>query len=701
MRPPGDAVPAGLDQGHRTGAAPGPPRSGWTRILPGRGGASAAQPAGAAKPSLQLFALSFLMLLAELVLIKWIGANISYLSYFSNFVMLGSVLGTGIGFLRARAAVNLFPWTPLALALLVLYVLAFPAGSRSGPAQYLSPALRATGPPAWVALPVIFLGSAAVMMLIAEGAARAFVQFPPLDGYRIEVLGSIAGIGVFAALSLADAPPLGWGLVIGIVLAAVLGRSGGAVQWAALLGLAAMLAAESIGSHDIWSPYAKITVALHGQHVLIRTNGLPASDIGPAAHRRPVDELPYRQAPANPLRDVLVIGPGTGSDVATALRLGARHVDAVGIDPALQQVGRQLNPDRPYQDHRVSTIVADGRAFLDDSRQKYNLILYALPNQLAPLAGQSSLRLGSYLFTLQGMQAARARLAASGVFALSGADRAAWLRDRLANTMDLVYGHAPCSSASDGSLMLTISDNPAVLRCARMWRRPAQVLAPATDDRPFVYVHGSSLPVYYVVTVVMILLVSVLSVRAASGPVTRMTKGADLFCMGAAFLLLETRNLAEFALLFGATWVVNALVFAGVLVTALAAVQFSRRVVLRRQLPLYLTLIAALLAAWLIPAGSLLALPRLAAAIAIAFVPVLIANVAFAQRFKTSADAMVALGANLLGSMAGGLLEYTSLIFGYRWLLAGVAALYCVAYLVGRARPGRWRPYPGAAPRHR
>ena len=35
-------------------------------------------------------------------LIRWTGANVLHLSYFSNFVLLGSFLGIGLGFLRAR-----------------------------------------------------------------------------------------------------------------------------------------------------------------------------------------------------------------------------------------------------------------------------------------------------------------------------------------------------------------------------------------------------------------------------------------------------------------------------------------------------------------------------------------------------------------------------------------------------------------------
>src|SRR5215471_9330937 len=74
----------------------------------------------------RLVGLSFLMLFVELALIRWLGANIIYLSYYSNFVLLGSFLGIGIGFLRAKSKVNLFPWAPVALSLLVLFVLVFP-----------------------------------------------------------------------------------------------------------------------------------------------------------------------------------------------------------------------------------------------------------------------------------------------------------------------------------------------------------------------------------------------------------------------------------------------------------------------------------------------------------------------------------------------------------------------------------------------
>src|SRR5262245_56616006 len=70
--------------------------------------------------------MSFLMLLVELALIRWTAANDVHLAYLTNFVLLASFLGIGIGFLRADHPYELLPWAPVALALLVAFVLAFP-----------------------------------------------------------------------------------------------------------------------------------------------------------------------------------------------------------------------------------------------------------------------------------------------------------------------------------------------------------------------------------------------------------------------------------------------------------------------------------------------------------------------------------------------------------------------------------------------
>jgi len=160
---------------------------------------------------------------------------------------------------------------------------------------------------------------------------------------------------------------------------------------------------------------------------------------------------------------------------------------------------------------------------------------------------------------------------------------------------------------------------------------------------------------------------------------------ADLFFMGAAFLLLETKNVATFANLFGTTWTVNAMVFGGVLLVVLAAVETTRRV-RTPPLPVMFALIAGALAlAYAVPPSWLLGLPfgpRLLAAVLIAFLPIYLANIAFAKRFRAADSSQEAFGVNLLGAMAGGCLEYAALVTGYRNLLVVVGLLYLAAFLL-------------------
>jgi Spermine/spermidine synthase domain len=645
-------------------------------------------------PKLQLFLLSFLMLFVELALIRWSGALVIYLSYFSNFVLLGSFLGIGIGFLRARARVNLFPWAPVALALLILFVRVFPVEVNRSSGQLLffgygNGTFSASGPPTWVTLPIVFLAVAAVMATIGEGVARTFIRFRPLDAYRLDIAGSIVGIAAFSLLSFLDAKPVIWALIVAVVMLLLFGRRAGLLQVAAVVALVTLLWSESLSSTDIWSPYYRISVSKFGSdEYAISVNGIPHQNIVPVSKLQKVYSLPYQHDPGNPLNNVLIIGAGTGDDVANALHEGAKHIDAVEIDPQLYQLGKKLNPDHPYQNPRVTVHINDGRAFLEQTHTKYDMVLFALPDSLTLVAGQSSLRLESYLFTVQAVEAAKAHLnPGDGMFAMYNYYRTAWLRDRLANTLEVAFGHAPCSDYDAATLsMLSITVNQSVMHCTTVWQRPASVLPPATDDHPFVYLDGNSIPSLYLVTLGLILLASIVLVRPAAGPYRRMAGFVDLFFMGAAFMLLETKNIVQFALLFGTTWFVNALVTAGVLVAVFAAVEVSRHVVVRRPALLYAALLAALIVAWAVPPESLLSLSplvRFVVAVVIAFAPIFLANMVFAQRFRGTGDSTTAFGANLLGAILGGVLEYASLVVGYRWLLVFVAGLYGLAFLTG------------------
>jgi SAM-dependent methyltransferase len=367
---------------------------------------------------------------------------------------------------------------------------------------------------------------------------------------------------------------------------------------------------------------------------------------------------PYQRLPKAQLDNVLVVGAGSGSDVAIALKKGARHVDAVEIDPRILQLGRMHNPDHAYQDPRVTTHTNDGRAFLQSTDMKYDLILFALPDSLALVNGASQIRLESFLFTQQALESVRDHLEPDGGFAMYNYYRENWLIDRLAGTAATVFGHTPCvDNFTSHQAVVAVALREANQTCGAAYVPTTEVIAPATDNAPFLYFKGGMVPWLYVWTLLGVIAVSLVLVRAVGGPFKGMRPYADLFFMGAAFLLLETKNVASFALMFGTTWFVNALVFTGVLAIVLAAVETTRRF-RTPPLPLVFAGIAASLTlAWAIQPDMLLALsfwPRLVCASLLAFLPIYLANIAFAKRFAATGDSQSAFGVNLLGSIVGG-----------------------------------------------
>ena len=664
-----------------------------TQVDPGA--APAAVPAPSTADRVRLLGLSFVMLFVELALIRWAGSNVLHLSYFSNFVLLGSFLGIGIGFLRGDRRRDLFPFAPLALAGLVAFVRFFPVDVRVSGGTLLfftTGDAASSGPPRWVTLPVLFVAVAVALACLAQGVARTFARFEPLEAYRWDVVGSISGIVGFSVLSFLGAPPVVWGLVAAVALIALAPPRrllDGVRTLLPLVVLVVLLFLESVVTGSSWSPYYKVT--LEPEPPIISVNGVPHQVMLPTRSELFYDEV-YERLPPGPVGDVLIIGAGSGNDVAIALDHGAASVDAVEIDPRIQEIGEDLHPDRPYQDERVRVHIGDGRAFLQQTDRTYDLILFALPDSITLVSGQSSLRLESFLFTTEAVEAVKDRLRSDGTFAMYNYYREPWLVDRLARTVGEVFGHEPCvdiGSRQDLFASISASIDPGRLQCAAPWR-PASDPIPeaATDDHPFPYLRAPGLPGFYVATIGFILLASLLAVRMTSGPFRRMAPYADLFCMGGAFLLLETKHVVQFALLFGTTWFVNALVFAGVLLSVLGAIEVARRFTPRRPALLYALLFVALAVAWLVPSDALLGLaagPRFVAAVALAFAPIFLANLIFAERFRDVSHSTEAFGANLLGAMLGGVLEYLALLVGYRALLLVAALLYGVAFLLGRS----------------
>src|SRR5215467_1810417 len=680
-----------------------PPSSQGTRPpgeQPQDGSAAAGAPVPAAaaespRERARLVFASFLMLFVELALIRWITANNVYVTKATNFVLLASFLGIGIGFLNARTGRDYLRWTPVALLALVSFVLAFPVimQTLTGPHPFQglhgTPAL-----PQPVSLGVVFVLVVAVMAGLGQGTARLFVGFRPLRAYRLDILGSLAGIAAFTGLSFLNQPPGTWGC---IACAGVLVLLAPRIRWwqvLAVAGVVTLLLLESVVPAQRWSPYNKLSYQQKGganPALYVSANNIPyqaARSLAVMHKQKAFYFYPYQHVTKASLGNVLIIGSGTGNDAAVALSEGARHVDTVEIDPLLVRLGH-MHPNHPYSSPRLTAHVDDGRAYLQNTSKHYNLILFALPDSLTALAGQSGIRLESYLLTEQALEAVRAHLAPGGTFAMYNY-YAPFLESRYASTIEDAFGRTPCAEvgAPLGGrrlAVLTVHPGGPVPNCASFYHGGR--IAPATDDHPFPYLPGNTIPQQLLWMLAAIFAASLLLVRVGGGAFSKMRAYVDLAFMGAAFLLLETKNIVQFALLFGTTWLVNSLVFAGVLLAVYLAVETASHVRLPRPAVLYAALIASLVLTWLVPQESLLGLPivaRFFAGSALAFAPIYLANLIFAQRFSDVATSGDAFAANLLGAMVGGVLEYIALITGYRFLLIVIGVLYALAFVTSR-----------------
>src|SRR5262249_55211761 len=153
--------------------------------------------------------------------------------------------------------------------------------------------------------------------------------------------------------------------------------------------------------------------------------------------------LLVRDAGKPPFDDVLIIGAGSGNDVSAALIADAKRIDAVEIEPVLNQAGRQDHPDQPFKDQRVTIHLDDGRSFVRKTDHSYDLAVYALVDSLVLHSGYSSVRLESFLFTDQAFRDIKARLKPDGMFAMYNYYRQDWVAGRIVKMARDVFGTEP------------------------------------------------------------------------------------------------------------------------------------------------------------------------------------------------------------------------------------------------------------------
>src|SRR3982751_447480 len=165
-----------------------------------------------------LFIASFLVLFLETAVIRWMPAYVRLLAYFSNFILLASFLGIGIGCLlaprRPQRRRQLIAWFPLALAGVIVAVdrLRLEVALPSTSTIYFSSGTAAPVVPveSTLLLPLLFVAVAALFVTVAHRMGVELTRHAPLRAYVINLLGSLAGVAGFAIVSWLQLPPLVW-----------------------------------------------------------------------------------------------------------------------------------------------------------------------------------------------------------------------------------------------------------------------------------------------------------------------------------------------------------------------------------------------------------------------------------------------------------------------------------------------------------
>ena len=690
----------------------------------------------------RLFLISAVALYTEVVLIRWMSAEIRMFAYLKNFTLFACFLGLGLGMMRRGRgrAEKLLAILMAAIVLTLTFApqlhltrLFFPdVGVYQWGGNLLSPQLL----PAARALPVLgavlrhvpdasvpwmlgvfalVIGSAlfclvlavfyGIGMLVGECLKAAG---PPLQAYTLNLAGSLVGTLAFTALVFFSLPPWVWILP---VFAGLVYFSSHRTRDALILGsVLVLVAATEIGSPVQWSPYYRITYVPrpeHGYRLDVDhdfyqdlLNLGPSTDTVAFQSPRRYYDFPYAILP--PCGRVLIIGAGTGNDVAAALRAQCAGVDAVEIDPAIAHLGRELHPEHPYDSSKVRVHIDDGRAFFHQARsagQRFDVIVFGLVDSQTALSVMSSLRLEFFLYSRESFEEALSLLDPQhGLFVVGfSVGWKDWVAQRIYHTLELANRGEPLAvKASDYLGTVTFIAGPGVSQArARLAQMPevrsigaelARVAArPVRDDWPFLYQNPRSFPFVYLGSLVLVLIAGGYLVGGAvgrAGGASRSRLDWTMFFMGSAFLLVETKNLSQLSLLFGATWITNAVVFSSIFVMAILANLIVARWPMPRLPLLFVLLWAALLISYFVPFSELTQLSPLARGIiggGVTALPVLFSSLIFAKMFQQTRDAAHALGSNILGGLFGGALEAFSIFFGIKAMALLAIAVYGAA----------------------
>jgi hypothetical protein len=691
--------------------------------------------------AVELFLLSAISLFVELLIIRWMSADIRAFTVFRTFPLISCFVGLGVGFaLGNDKSYRLFPVATLAFCAMMkatevlgISTWGFPSLSTFQWGNLAGPGIVNGQYTVFFLLLIIIMLALPFGMCVNIGSRLGvlFNELSPLPAYSYNVLGAIVGSIFFQFLSNLGLAP--WQEILIPMLVVVAWLQSGEQKpaffnWAAIAVVPLMflliqiqpakplipaLLAYQIGhSTTYWSPYQRIDLAVFESKQSANENanfiGLELSankvfyqyffntQLDSVLGKTQLLDL-VRKDYALPFtfnnsKSVLVVGAGTGQNVSSALAAGSADVDAVEIDPQIIQIGKQYNPD--YASLKVHLICDDARHFFSNCKKRYDVIDFSTLDSHTVSGLGSSVRIDAYVYTKESIAKALSLLNDDGVMLISFATVAPWTRDRLFKTFTEAGGYEPMllNGKFSNSIFILgprIKDQTYTVPANYTLQAvPAQIRRRClTDDWPYVYVQPEVVDYPYLLVVLEILLLSVYAGRRLLFQKSEFSHW-QMFFLGSAFMLLELRSISFLSLLYGSTWVTSALVINGVLtmifLANLVVIKMGARIT-TKQPAVYGVLLAAILISYFLPVEQLLnslhSIMSYTVLTLLTILPMGVAAVIFSSAFSHVPNASRAFAFNLFGAVVGGLLEVMSNYVGIRNVLLVAMLLYLFSYL--------------------
>lgn len=665
-------------------------------------------------------------LFIELAIIRIHSSYFQLFAYFKNLSLLSCFLGLGIGYSFSKLRLYSLNWTfPLiALQVSFMYIM------KDTPVTlfFQNPVSEVWNMGQSIAIgffhvfliyffiAIIFLFNALAFIPLGHLVARLMYKTNPLKAYSYDLIGAIAGICMFTILSFLWTGPTIWLVIAFSVLIFLQYNLSLNIKFSCITFVILILTLNLFNNPsklDLHSPYQNVSVKFNNNDatpITVQSNNIwlqtPINLSNKFYQEKNSDWhklylIPFTSTGYN-FKDILIVGSGTGNDVATALRYTKANIDAVEIDPLVANLGERFHPEKPYSNSRVNLKINDARNFIKEVDKKYDLIVYSVLDSHANLSSKGGVRLDSYVYTVESFYEAKKKLNKQGVMFLSFAVSTEQMGNKIYKMLKLNFETEPKiltrvqnsndNNFKEGIYSFVVSNNKISLDLSKTNFKETNIFKDekfyndvdiSTDDWPFFYMSYRIYPVSYVVLISVVFFVSLFFLK-------KMTKmnlskfSFPSFFLGVGFMLMETKGITELAKIYGSTWFVVSIVITAILSMAYLANLFIIKGIKISINSIYFFLIISLVLSYSLTFVNFYNYPIILLKFFIPIVltfPVFFSGLAFSKELVRYGSTANALSCNILGAIVGGLLEYNSMYFGFKFLYLLAILFYFMAFM--------------------